>query len=84
VAARSIEIVLESIPGTELENLLGVVLCSVLRVYLEASSEQKSNMLGVYNQVQSGVYFRVYMDPYILEFGFKFVECSIMHSIKYI
>ena len=53
--------VLESMPRRVLENVLGGVLGSVLGVFLGASWERKSGRLGVYSQVQSGVYFRVYL-----------------------
>jgi len=59
--------VLESMPGSVLENVLGGVLGSVLGVYLSASLkltwERKSSSLGVYNRVQSGAYFSMYLGP---------------------
>jgi hypothetical protein len=65
VPSSAIGSILESMPGSVLENVLGGVLGSVLGVYLRASSEltweRKSSRLGVYNQVQSGVYFRAYL-----------------------
>jgi len=56
--------VVGSMPGRILENALRGVLGSVLTLDLTASRElfsaHKSSRLGVYNQMQSGVYFRAY------------------------
>jgi len=46
---------------SELENQLGGVQGSLSGVYLGASGEHMSSRLGVYNGVQSGMYFRVYL-----------------------
>jgi hypothetical protein len=50
------------------ESMLGSVLENVFGVYLGVSPgltwERKSNRLGVYNRVQSGVYFRAYLGVY--------------------
>jgi hypothetical protein len=61
VRSRPIGSILETMPRSVLENVLGGVPGSVLGVDLGASGECKSSRPVVYNQVQSEVYFRVYL-----------------------
>jgi len=74
VPSSAIARVLESMLGSVLENVLGGVLGSV-------TWERKSSRLGVYNRVQSGVYFRWYLGACNEAHVVVWVQvCSMQHD----
>jgi hypothetical protein len=89
VPSSTIGRVIESMAGSVLENILGGVLGSVLGVYSECTWEHLESVSQAgweytieWNQecISERTWERA--KKCIWQFGFKFVECSMMYSIK--
>jgi hypothetical protein len=89
VPSSAIGRVIESTPGSVLENILG----GVLGTYSECTWERLESVSQAgwvctieCNQecISERTWERAYISAYkcIWQFGFKFVECSMMYSIK--
>jgi len=85
VSSSAIGSVLESMPGSALESILR----AYLGAYCQAGWECHRVQLGASLRACPGVYLRPYLEvdlgacnECIWQFGFKFVECSMIYSIK--